>query len=228
MITSYRAAAVAGIALLGMAASAEAVFMPWSTPAGATTNFTYSGGGSDNGLFGSPDFVTANGFAFSPDAFVAADNVDDNTAVTTSDRLQVTITANPGQQLDKISIAELGDYAILGSGSVQVSGALFLLGNGLPLTGLSDLLVTNPSMPVTTQGSGLYSGMVMIDLPDGITEVTVIYNNTLQADSDGGAALIQKKTAGIEINVELDNGIPEPASLGLAALIAPMLLRRRR
>ncbi|MEM6313944.1 MAG: PEP-CTERM sorting domain-containing protein [Planctomycetota bacterium] len=188
-----------------------------------TDGFFYSGGGSDAGLFGSPDFVTSTGFLFSPDGFVAADNVDDDTSVTTTDRLEVRITAKPGLTLDKITIEEQGDYSILGPGSVQVTGALFLTGPGLG-SGVGDLLTTNPGMPITTVGSGLYDGMVMIDLPDGITEVVLVYNNTLQADSEGGAALIQKKTAGLEINVV----IPEPATMGLLALGAPMLMRRRR
>ncbi|MEM8874818.1 MAG: hypothetical protein AAGD32_11245 [Planctomycetota bacterium] len=216
---------MSAIALVGFSATADAAFIPWDVPSGSTSSFSFSGGGSDNGLFGSPDVVSDDGFAFSPDAFIAVDDVDDDISVSTTDRLEVTITANPGQTIDKITIGELGDFAILGAGSVQVSGALFLLGDGLPLTGLSDLLTTSQPMPIATAGSGLYDGMVMIDLPAGITEVTVIYNNTLQADSEGGSALIQKKTAGLEIVIDV---IPEPATLGLAGLVAPMLLRRRR
>lgn len=224
--------AAIAIAAIGFSASAaSAAFMPWTNSSGSTSTFSYSGGGSDEGLFGDPT-VSPDGFSFTPSGFLA--QATDGSSDVTSDRLKVTVTANPGQFLQKIIITELGDYNILGLGSVSASGGLFVQYPGGPLAGLDDELDTTPNFPVvvtdSTGGeSGNFSGMAMIDLtnvPGGpVSEATIVFNNILAASAgDNGVAFIQKKTAGLEIDVV----VPEPASLGLLAGFGGLLIRRRK
>src|SRR3954470_21204463 len=101
--------AVAGV--LGLAGAADA-FVNWVPSSGAGSFFTYSGGGSDNGLFGNPTIVGGNTFKFFPPNFTA----DSNNGVSQSvnDRLEVTLLANPGQRFTLIRITEIGDWAITG------------------------------------------------------------------------------------------------------------------
>ncbi|MEM8875947.1 MAG: PEP-CTERM sorting domain-containing protein [Planctomycetota bacterium] len=213
--------ALAACAALGLSGAAFASPVPWSQPDGSTANFDYSGGQSDNGLFGDP-IVTDEGLIFTPVGFIAS--ATDGGAQVTSDRLQVTITAPDGQDIDQISVTELGDYAILGSGSVFASGALFAVGEGLPLAGIADALDVDPAMPILVESSGLYEGTATLEFPEGITEVTLVFNNILQAEAGpNSSALIQKKTAGFDIDIV----IPEPASVGLLGVAGLGLLRRR-
>ncbi|MEM6313313.1 MAG: PEP-CTERM sorting domain-containing protein, partial [Planctomycetota bacterium] len=130
-----------------------------------------------------------------------------------------------GQDIEEITVTELGDYAINGTGSVFASGALFAVGEGLPLAGLADALDVDPAMPVLGTGSGLYSGTATLVFPEGISMVTLVFNNILQAEAGpGSSAFIQKKTAGFDIDIV----IPEPATLGLVGLAGLPLMRRRR
>ena len=219
--------AVAAVAAIGFAAAADAA--PWSNPSGSTANFSYSGGLSDNGLFGDP-IVTDDGFTFTPANFIATSVGGTPAAV--SDRTKVVITANPGEEIDKIVLRELGDYSILGMGGIQVGGALFVSYDGGPLAGIAAETEFDPDMPVINNDpnaglSGVFEGMAMIDVPEGVSEVVVVFNNSLLAvSSESGASTVQKKTAGA--GVEIDVIVPEPTSLALLGLAGPLLMRRRR
>ncbi|MFT3788184.1 MAG: PEP-CTERM sorting domain-containing protein [Tepidisphaeraceae bacterium] len=101
--------------------------IPWAQPNGSSPGnvFTYANGGSDAGLFGDP-VVSDGGFTFFPSNFFAESS--NGVAATKRDRMFVTINlpqnAPAGSRLLGIQVSELGDYSILGTGSVKVSGLL--------------------------------------------------------------------------------------------------------
>jgi hypothetical protein len=206
-----------------VASTAQAAL--WTNSAGSTAFFSWSNGGSDNGLFGSP-VVSGNKFIFSPANFLARSQ--NGNAVTTSDRLFVDITITPGFQFGGLSISESGDYAILGGGSVQATGAMFVT-NLQTGTVASAVMNTNPSMPISAAGaaSGLWSGTMGVQLPDAVTTIRLVINNILQATSSPtGTAQIEKKTFGSDIVVELF--IPEPGTITALVGLGGLLLARRR
>jgi hypothetical protein len=222
----------AAVAALGVSSFAFAA--PWVPTNGVAPGgaFSYSGGGDDNGLFGSP-IVVPDGFVFTPVNFKAISS--NGVAQTTTDKLFVTIDAAPGSELDKILINEAGDYSILGNGSgsnsVRASGAMFVTILDADWTGPRTLpgaqLLVNPAMPVSsaTSAAGNWDGMMMIDIPAGVQSVRLVMNNILQATSSpGGTSIIDKKAQGIDITVI----IPEPASFATILGGSLMALRRRK
>src|SRR5947207_1808607 len=106
-----------------MAATVRAAPIPWTTPSGSTPDFDYSGGQSDNGLFGDP-VINGSQFLFFPHNFIATSS--NGVAVTTSDRLEFTIVMHANKKVNGISVSELGDYSILGTGTVSAAGELLL------------------------------------------------------------------------------------------------------
>ena len=206
--------------------SAAAHAVPWSNPNGTVPGvFSWSNGGSDNGLFGDPTIVGSS-FVFSPNNFVAT--ASNGSASTVSDRLFFTLDIAPGFQFGGITISEFGDYSILGGGAVAATGALFVTDLNSGST-QSSLLSTNPVFPVSTNtfANGLWSGVASVTMPNGVTRVTVVLNNVLQATSQaGGTSLIEKKGAGA--GIQIDIFVPEPATAGLFGGVAAMLLTRRR
>jgi hypothetical protein len=201
-------------------------FVLWGNSTGATPLFTYSGGGSNLGLFGTPN-VVGNTFQFNPTSFVATSV--SGAAATTTDQLQVHLTATAGNNFTLIRITETGTYSISGTGlgSVSDSGSEFItdLVNARP-TRIASLLGT-PAMPISGSGlSGNWSSTVQIDLTQGggplWTDIMLNFTNTLQATSQAGVtATIRKDSVTIEI-------LPTPGGTSLFALAALTGLRRRR
>lgn len=197
--------------------------VPWMNSSGSTPMFSWSNGGSDHGLFGDP-VVIGSQFIFSPSNFRALSS--NGVAQTTADRLFVTIDLAPGYTIQNITLSENGDYSILGTGTVQASGFMFItdLNNGNVATGT---MSTTPTFPLSTTSSafGLWSGVLTVPLPNGATRVTIVVNNILQAISGANStAYIEKKTGGITIDIV----VPEPASLSMLTLGGLLLGRRRR
>jgi hypothetical protein len=218
-----------GLAVLGIAAAANAGAVPWSNPSGTVPGFfSWSNGQSDNGLFGSP-IVAANSFTFFPSNFRATGT--NGSAQTTTDRLSFTLDVAPGQVFDRISVTELGDFSIVNGGTVSAEAFLFVtnlngpVGPGNPNT---SQMTTNPAFPLSTVGNanGLWDGFVQANiLANGWTRVQVVLNNILQAvGGPNGTATIEKKVAGITITVF----IPEPGTIGVLAGGLGMLMLRRR
>jgi hypothetical protein len=222
MFARIRQCLIAAVAAALAAAPAYAI--PWSQPSGSNGAFTWSNGGSDNGLFGSPT-VVGNSFLFFPSSFVATSS--NGVAQTTSDRLYFTLEVPAGQSFQGIKINEAGDYSILGTGSVTANAFLFItnLDNGNLSTAT---MLTTPSMPISvTNGavSGLWSGLLTTTLPNGTRRIQVVMNNILQATSGpNGTATIAKKSAGVELQLI----IPEPAIAGTVILAGLGMLTRRR
>jgi len=223
------AAAVTAVAgTLGLASPADA-FVNWVPSSGAGSFFTYSGGGSDNGLFGNPTLVGGNTFKFFPPAFTADSN--NGVAASLTDRLEVTLLANPGQRFTLIRITEIGDWAITGVGTVRDSGTLFLTDLITP-RGPAVQGMTYPSnpMPISTPGQGTWTGSSTIDLTNIVgpdwTNLTLVFTNTLQATTSGASSShIQKLATDGAIVVQV---LPAPGSLALLGLAGAVAARRRR
>src|SRR5437016_3944785 len=92
-------AVVAGLALVGAASSAQA-FVPWANSSGSNSVISWQNGGSQNGLFGSPNVVADTFF------FIANSNFDAQASggsnQTTSDTLTVTVHAQPGNAFSEV------------------------------------------------------------------------------------------------------------------------------
>jgi hypothetical protein len=212
-----------GVVSLG-AISASAAPVPWSSPNGSTPFFDYSNGQSDNGLFGSPN-IAGSTFEFFPSSFQAQSS--NGSSANTSDRLSFTLMAKPGQTITGITINEAGDYAILGTGTVNAQGALFVT-NLNQFSFQSDTLHTNPTFPLgtTTAANGLWTGSSQVLFPPGWTKVQVVMNNILQTQSGpNSSAEIDKKVVGADVLISVI--VPEPGTLGLLAVGGAMFLLRR-
>jgi hypothetical protein len=217
--------AVAGAALLLVAAGTASAQVPWSNPSGVGSFFSWSGGQSGNGLFGSPVLQNGNIFAFSPANFVASSQNGQSSSP--SDQVQVHLTAFPGQRFTQIRVTDLGNWQIGAIGSVQANGTLFLTDLVTPRPPALQALNTNPLFPQSTPNTGGdWSGQAFIDLTSIIgpnwTDLQLIFTNTLQANSGQGSSATIRKT-GIRIEI-----LPTPGSAAVLGLAGVVAARRRR
>ncbi len=194
-------------------------------------------------LFGSPS-VVGDTLDFDPTNFssessgLEADIVDA--------QLNLTIMARPGFTIPSVSISERGDFTLnglAGEASATVAAPIFIevveidgvaldkpidFAGSMIFTSGGDFLLSEEGI-----GTGQFEGLAMFDLDallaaEGVTgsatKVKVAMDNTLSTASvPGTAAFIAKK--------DFDSvavTVPEPASLGLVAAGAVLVLRRRR
>lgn len=220
---------VAAFAALAAVAGSSFAFVPWSNSFGSAPMFSWTGGGSDNGLFGSP-VLAGNTFIFTPSAFRAQSDASNGYGFHfTADRLEVTITMAAGFKFDGIRISEYGDYGVFGPGSaVGVSGTLFVHDLINPAV-YSDNLLTSPGTPITS-GFGAWTGVADVDtsmVAPGITQVRIVLDNNLFAFANVGVggSFIEKKfvDAGIRIDI-----LPAPGALALVGMGGLLAARRRR
>jgi hypothetical protein len=252
-------AAAVAVSLGGLASSSYAA-IPWSTPSGNSpgNTFSYANGGSDAGLFGDP-VVSDGGFTFFPSNFYAESS--NGVAATKRDRLFVTVNlpanATSSSKLIGVQIGELGDYSILGTGSVKVSGLLTLtiLGTwrndptnvvGLTFTDTMDAdgnvafpdgtivndFGTTPGMPVSvTNGSvdGEWRAMMAVPVPANFQakSLQVVLNNVLQATSGANSTSFIEKKVIGDPGVRIRILVPEPTTMTAMAGTGLLMLRRR-
>ncbi|HRK32142.1 MAG TPA: hypothetical protein PLD59_13825 [Tepidisphaeraceae bacterium] len=220
---------LAGAAIAALSAAANAAFVPWTQPSGTVPGlFSYSGGGSDNGLFGNP-IISGSTFTFFPSGFLATSSGAVAGSQTTTDRLEFEVDIAPGAiDFASITVRELGDFSVTNGGQVRADAFLFVtnldnpFGGGSPSSD-SDTFTQAFSQPAG--GSGDFDLTAASVLPNGWTRLRIVVNNTLQASNDaGGAALIQKKVAGVIVTVN----VPEPTTITAAiAGMGALLIRRR-
>ena len=213
------------LAIVGLACAASAD-VPWAPPGGSGSFFDYSvGHNSNTNLFGNPTLV-GDSFFFFPTNFVAQSI--GGVAAGATDQMNVRLDAHPGQRFTQIRIQEFGDWSITGVASLQDSGTMFItdLLNSRPI-GQSPVIGnlaynvigpvgTSTTMPITTPGSGTWSGDLTIDLDSIIgpawTSVMLVFTNTLQASTTGtGSAGTIRKSAVVGPSIIL-TPMPTPGS----------------
>jgi len=212
-------AMIVSLGLLAAAGSAQA-FVSWSNPNGVGSFFSWSGGGSDNGLFGSPILVGGQSFVFFPSNFRAQSS--NGGAVQVSDRLQVTLEAFQGFSFDQVHIQEFGDYGVVNGGQVVANMGMFVTDLNLFRTATA-----NNTFSTGANGFGNWTAQTTTLLSSWIppaNKIQVVLNNNLIAISNGqgSVAFIEKKVAGIIIT------FPAPGSLALVGLGGLVAMRRRR
>lgn len=229
-----------GIALIGGFAMlaigpASAMAGAWTIPGGSTDSlgndlsFTYSNGGDVNGLFGDP-FIFNDAFFFTTAFSVLADDSGPNAAQ--GDALSVDILADPGLLFGSVSVSASGSFSIISDGEVDVSANLSMSENdGLTRTFGPEPLITTPvTFPISTPGSGNFTGDAMVDVemvfPTPSNDINITLTNDILAISGpGGSAEVNIQFQDLSLTFNL---IPEPSSMILMAMGSGVLLLSRR
>ncbi|MGC9455785.1 MAG: PEP-CTERM sorting domain-containing protein, partial [Phycisphaerae bacterium] len=188
----------------------------------------FTGIGDNYGLYGGYN-RSGDSMTWLPANFKAESS--NGVAETTSDTLQMTITAQEGDWLTSVEIFEIGDYTMSGPSDgfaeVEVSATLFV--NELaPSGGLAGYDSYSDTFNLNIDPSfDLFSGSLFVDLTGmNITSVRISWQNNLLASSESGTTgMIQKKYGELGISVDV---IPEPATLGLLGIGGLMAVLRRR
>ena len=206
-----KATFVAAVALLSISAVQANIL--WSQSSGTADYFDWQNGQSLYGLFGDPTLVGGNTLVFFPSNFRAESVNGQSDSV--SDILEFELIAHSGFSFQDIRITEYGDYGILGTGQVQVTGGLSVT-NMNTMDTLTSGLTANPSMPVTS-GQGEWEALSQIDiLPADWTHIKItLENNMLAISGCDSAAFIQKKVLGNAIAIQI---IPEPATVAMLSI----------
>lgn len=253
--SNVTATALSVCSLFACASAIQAAAINYGDFSGATVNFlqvTEDSGTDPTPVYGSPS-VFGNSLDFNPLSFNASASGSGGVDITDG-TLTLMMTSNPGHFIDCIKFDEAGDYTLAGFGTaataVSVTANFNIEIQEVDGVAIGSILV-NPVMNFTPSNgdfdlandagggpaaNGSWAGMLMADLTqvlidnnipyvNGVTKVSVTFDNTLVATSeDGTSAFIAKKdVGGVGITV-----IPEPASLGLLTLGGLCMMARRR
>jgi len=210
-----------------VASAIAAPTIPWTTPNGSTSTFSWSGGGSDNGLFGSPSLIDVNGISLAPAGFKAT--AANGSASQVSDRLEVDLAIvqpefGPRKDFDKIHIREFGDLALFSApnsfAAASVGGALFVT----VLESLAGPVVGDPGyvqvLPGTVFGDGggfatygngaPYQAFPAIASGPGIVSINRLWDGTFSIDLPAGVT---------KVKIVLNNILQATAGIGSVATI---------
>lgn len=223
---------VAGIAL---ACTAPAfAFVPWTNPAGSNSVLSWSGGGSDNGLFGSPTVVADTFFFIANQNFIA--QASDGSSQITEDTLRVRVNAINGNAFSEVIFFSSGDYTLFGSGaSVNITGNMSVSEVGGLGRNASSPFVTTPGMPLTGNDAGFtqgnWSGFSLIDFASFgiplVTSIDLVFTNRMVAitlpGSTAAIATLPNTQGAFSLQI-----IPAPGAVALLGMGGLLLARRRR
>ncbi|MEM9410009.1 MAG: PEP-CTERM sorting domain-containing protein [Planctomycetota bacterium] len=191
--------------------------------------------------YGAPT-VVGNSLDFDPTDFESS--VDNSGSHINDAQLNFTMMATNNSSIGTVTIAEGGDYTLIGVGDAMAEAsygaAIFweiLEVDGQSVTGLNGSAGFNNSfeLPGDEGTAVIWEDSVTIDFDSFLadlnifgsaTKVEFAINNTLATAAKGGSAFIAKKDVGLGITV---NQIPEPGSaVVLLAAMALIANRRRR
>lgn len=201
----------------------------WANPSGSAAHFSYSNGQDLNGYFGEP-FVWGDTFYFTAANFVV--NAQNGGTQAIADTVSFDIQLNPDFALSLVRVRAFGSYNVQGQGSyvdLDAFGSVTELG-GFNRTFGGAILPDPPvSFPIYGDNSGVYSLSALVDvsfvLPPIHDSLHLSFSNDLLAyAAEGGNAVLDLRYQDLVFEVTL---IPEPATLGLLAIPAVAILRRR-
>ncbi len=243
------------LALFVFSSASFASVIHYAPPAKVAATLVYNEISESSGtdvipLYGAPT-VSGDTLLFNNMAFTAFADAGSTVADFTDGQLNLTLTAKPGQAITSFTITESGDWTLADSllnpgipAATKVTSpgiiltVLEIAGVPVSLPSAVGTMVFSPSggdffinlPPNVNEATGVWSGAGSVDVEAlfgaEVTKIAVAYNNQLQAESGlGASAHIAKKQVAITPHTQ---PIPEPASLALAAMGLPLLLRRCR
>lgn len=201
----------------------------WTNKDGSASFFDWHNGGSDKGLFGSPTMVGESTFMFFPSNF-RAESINGIPAIK-SDRLEFTLTAHQDYTITGIRITEYGDYGILDTGKVSVSGTMFVTNLDVsPLQVHWGNFLSTPTSPMTT-GLGEWSAQAVVTDVNCANLKIVLNNNLMAISSPGSTSFIEKKIVGGSVAIEFlveGQQVPEPATIAIFGLGGLAVFRKKK
>lgn len=201
------------VLLAGACVPAADAVVAWTTPAGSTTLYDYSGGETDNGLFGDPTIVGSD-FHFAPDNFIASAPLPGLDSA--QDTLTVFLTVRPGQTITGFRVTEFGTR----EGTSLINGTMFVtdLNGGIGVQNPPLIFTDGTTNP---DGSINWTGEVELILAQPFVagdEIQFQLTNNITALNGGWR---QKEGVIIEI-------LPTPGALIVSGLGLGILGARRR
>lgn len=199
------------VSVLFMFSAAQAAIF-WSNPTGSADFFDWQNGQSLYGLFGDPILVGGNTLVFFPSTF-RAESLD-REVNSVSDSLEFELIVHSGFSIQDISITEYGDYGILGSGLVQVSGTLSAVNLDSTTDTLSNSLITDLPERPPADSSGQWQAWTQLGtVPADWTRIKItLENNLLAVSGSGSTAWIEKDVLGNAVAIQI---VPEPATVAM-------------
>ena len=167
-------------------------------------------------LFGQPtiqdESLVFNNLTFATQTADAIDFIDG--------RMTVTVTSKTSNLISSFSILESGDYEIVGSGLVAVSGVAFAVAD-------NEIYQADFQFQTDAAGTGTWSRQIDIQFDNPVSSFSMVMDNALFGNSGQNSfASVQKNL--VQITVD-EISIPEPATGVIGLLSLAMLgLRRRR
>ncbi len=215
---------IAVVSCSALLAGHAAAFVPWSNPGFSAGAYWGSGGGSDNGYMGSPDYSSGVvTLTFRPFQFSASSSGVGSSSIT--DRIVFDLVDAPGMgyTFTAINIAENGVYSTTAGGQVLSTPVL-------TVTNLTTLAVFTTNLNVT-YSSGIWVALGGVNITGWSSgeSLRVEIFNTLTATTfaAGDTAMIDKSTVQRDLHSALEVSIV-PAPSALAAFSMALVLRRRR
>jgi len=240
----HQLAGVAGLAFVLVAPGAKA-FVPWVADAGLGTAgpngnnsvLAWQGGGSDNGLFGSP-VVTADTFFFIANHNFEAESFGGN-QVTASDTMRVRVHALGGRTFTEVIFVSSGDYTLFGNdAAVNINGQMTISDVNSSASATSPFHATSTSHGGFPQfGNDIdaiqdtWSGSALINFSSSslgsLTDIDLVFSNSLIAITLPGETAVIATLPNTQGSFSLQI-VPAPGAMLTGLLGLGLLARRRR
>jgi hypothetical protein len=233
---------VAGLALVALAPGAKA-FVPWvangSTgtvgPAGSNSVLAWDGGGSDNGLFGSPRVISDTFLFIANQNFEAESFGGAPPSVTTTDTLRVHVHALNGNGFSEIIFHSSGDYTLFGTGAtVNINGHMTIsdLNSAAAYTDpFHTTSAHNGGFPQTGNNTDpiqdTWDGFSLVSLSTPLTDIDLVFENNLIAITTTGDHAVIATLPDTQGSFSLTL-VPAPGAFITGLLGLGLVARRRR